>query len=39
MVVTGIVSYSFWELKEKYEEEFIEYLFTDYVTSQSEDLT
>ncbi|WP_128477441.1 hypothetical protein [Halorussus pelagicus] len=39
MVVTGVVSYSFWELKEKYEEEFIEYLFTDYVTSQSEDLT
>lgn len=39
MVVTGAVSYSFWELKEKYEEEFIEYLFTDYVTSQSENLT
>lgn len=39
MMLTGLVSYSFWELKEKYEEEFIEYLFTDYVTSQSEDLT
>ncbi|WP_276280751.1 hypothetical protein [Halorussus caseinilyticus] len=38
-VLTGLVSYSFWELKEKYEEEFIEYLFTDYVTSQSEELS
>jgi hypothetical protein len=37
-VVTGLVSYFFWELKEKYEEEFVEYLFTDYVTSQSNDL-
>lgn len=37
-LLTGIVSYSFWELKEKYEEEFIEYLFTDYVTSQSGEL-
>lgn len=39
MIATGVISYSFWELKEKYEEEFIEYLFTDYVTSQSDDLT
>jgi hypothetical protein len=37
--LTGTISYSFWELKEKYEEEFIEYLFTDYVTSQSDDLS
>lgn len=37
-VLAGVVSYSFWELKEKYEEEFIEYLFTDYLTSQADDL-
>lgn len=30
------LSYGFWELKEEYEEEFVEYLFTDFVTSHAE---
>jgi hypothetical protein len=32
-----LASYGFWELKEKFEEEFVEYLFTDYVTCHAEE--
>lgn len=38
ILISLFSSYSFYELKEKYEEEFIEYLFTDYVTMGYEEI-